>query len=63
MVRPAAFTTILKLAEDVALAASVTVAVIPYVPGRVLEETDTTPVLASTVIPLTCELSEVLLMA
>ena len=59
----AALTTILKFAEEVALVASVTVAVIPYVPGSVLDETETTPVFETNVIPLTCELSEVLLIA
>jgi hypothetical protein len=47
----AVFTTTLKFLESVALAASVTVAVIPYVPGATLAETVTTPVLALTVIP------------
>ena len=53
--------TTLKFIEEVAPKASVTVAVIPYVPGSNVAAAVTTPVAETIEIPVTCALSEVLL--
>ena len=61
MASVAPVTITLKLADADAPFASVTVAVIAYVPGTTLDETVTTPVGPTTEIPVICELSEVFL--